>query len=177
MSRSRTIVIALLSAWALLLLVTHRGSRSPYTYIPQMMSTVTRIVNPDALPAVAATRFFYDGSRADWARTFNMALPPHPFAAATVAAFVRPYLLANDVTNFVFVVLLIIVAMRLAARFGIGDRAMLLAGATVLAMPPFVAYLGQPLHYIVGPIVNYLVIMIAGRCPNPIYAIPGSRAR
>lgn len=167
MARSRTIVITLLSAWALLLLVTHRGSRSPYTYIAQMAGSVDRVANRDALAVLTLTRFFYDGSRAaDWSKVPNLKLPTHSFAVSTAAAFVRPYLLANEVTNFLFIVLLIVAAMRFAARFGVSDRSMLLALATILALPAFVGYLGQPMHYIVGPVINYLVIMTAIALPE-----------
>jgi hypothetical protein len=168
MSRSRTVVIAVLSAWTLLLLVTHRGSRSPYSYIPGMTGTVDRVVNNDAfLASLPVTRFFYDGSMlADWSRADNMKLPFHSFAAATTGAFVRPYLLANDVANFLFVFVLIVAAVRYGAAIGLSDRAMLLAFATALALPAFVVYLGQPLHYIVGPIVNYLVVLTAMALPE-----------
>lgn len=169
MSRARIVIITLLSAWTLLLLVTHRGARSPYSYISHVLNpkpVADRLSASDGLTVIGVTRFFYDGSRTDWSQAHNMRLPFHSFAVAAFGSFVRSYPTANDITNFVFAVLLIVAGVRTAERLGIRPRAIVLSFATLLALPSFVAYLGQPMHYIVGPAINFLVLLIALALPE-----------
>jgi hypothetical protein len=175
---SRNAVLLALSAWLALLLVTHRGPRSPYSYVQQAPHDweVTRPAAPDALTVVPVTRFFYDGTRpADWTVAHNLRLPLHSFAVSVVASFVRRYDLANDLANLLFLIVLTIASLRLADRFGLDRRAQLLGLATIFALPSVVGYIGQPMHYIVGPVINALVILIAiaageARLRNPLFA-------
>jgi hypothetical protein len=143
--------------------VTHRGPRSPYTYVPlaagERARPVTRNAAPDAITILPVTRFFYDGTTPDYRTAHNLRLPLHSFLVATVASFVRPYLLANDLTNLLILVLLAAAALRLAARYEIDMRAALLALATVCALPPVVGYVGQAMHYIVGPGISFLIVL------------------
>ncbi|HEX9986563.1 MAG TPA: hypothetical protein VGF69_25115 [Thermoanaerobaculia bacterium] len=160
---SRPVVLLVLSAWLALLLVTHRGKMSPYSYVSQAPAgvAVTRPAASDALNMVPVTRFFYDGTTPDFDRAHNLRLPFHSFATSIVASFVRRYDVANELTNLLFLVLLAAAALRLADRHGLARRAQLLGLATIFALPPVVGYIGQPMQYIVGPVVNALVILVA----------------
>ncbi len=161
----RRSVLILLAAWLTLLLVTHRGPHSPYTYVPEAAGPrtrpVTRSAAPDARTVLPVTRFFYDGSPLDYRTAHNLRLPLHSFAVGTMAAFIRPYLLANDITNLLFLIVLAAAALRLASRFELDMRAALLALATICALPPIVGHIGQAMHYIVGPAISFLVVLAA----------------
>jgi hypothetical protein len=159
---------AIIAAWLLLLLVTHRGERSPYTYISELTigesprSDLGRIVAPDSLSVVAVTRFFYDGTPpADYSRAHNLWLPLHSFAASITIGFVRDYLWANHLTNVLFLLLLAAAVLRFGARRGMRTEALLLALLTLYSLPPVVSCIAQPLHYIVGPAISFLVILTA----------------
>src|SRR5215212_8492875 len=105
--------VAILAAWALLLLVTHHAEHSPYTYIseltlgPSPLSDLGRVAAPDALTVLPVTHFFYDGTPpADYAKAHNLWLPLHSFAAATGTSFIRNYLWANSLVNLLFLTIL-----------------------------------------------------------------------
>jgi hypothetical protein len=160
--------VAILAAWALLLLVTHDAERSPYTYVseltlgPSPLSDLGRVAAPDALTVLPVTRFFYDGTPpADFAKAHNLWLPLHSFAASVGLSFVRNYLWANSLVNLLFIVMLMVAAVRFGVRHGFDARALLLALATLLALPPVVACIGQPLHYIVAPAITFLMMLAA----------------
>jgi len=162
-------VFAALSLWLALLLVTHTASRSPYTYGAQALEppfVVTRSANPDAWTVYGVTRFFYDGSTPEWTIAHNMHLPLHSFSTAIVAAFARPYMLANVLANYVFLLLLTAAALRLGERMNIRPVAMLVALGTVYVLPPFAGYIGQPMQYIVGPVVSFLIVLAAVALPE-----------
>jgi hypothetical protein len=174
---SRPVVLLVLSAWLALLLVTHRGKMSPYSYVSQapVHTSVTRPAASDALNMVPVTRFFYDGTTPEFDRAHNLRLPFHSFVVSVVASFVRRYDVANELTNLLFLVLLTAAALRLADRHGLNRWAQLLGLATIFALPPVVGYIGQPMHYIVGPVINALVILVAlvageERLRNPYFS-------
>jgi len=168
--RSLIFAAAILVAWVTLILVTHAGPRSPYTYAAQAAGIagqpVTRDVNPDAVSVLPVTRFFYDGAISNFGAAHNLRLPLHSFVTSIVSAFVRPYMAANYVTNWLFMILLIAAALHAGVMFQLRPWAMLLALATVFALPAFTGYLGQPMHYIVGPVINYLIILAAMTLPE-----------
>ncbi|HUR80395.1 MAG TPA: hypothetical protein VM733_06495 [Thermoanaerobaculia bacterium] len=157
--------VALLAAWATLLLVTHHASRSPYTYISELTSEfidLGRVAAPDALTVLPVTRFFYDGTPpADYAKAHNLWLPLHSFAAAIGLSFVRNYLWANSLVNLLFLVILAAAAVRFGIRHGLRPPTLLLGMATLFALPPVVACIGQPLHYIVAPAITFLMMLAA----------------
>lgn len=164
--------MVLLSVWTLAILLTHAGERSPYT---TSTTAETRVANADALTVLPVTRFFYDGTLPHFPTAHNLKLPLHSFSVATAAAFVRSYPVANYLVNALALVLLIIAAVRLASAFGIRPEASFIALATILALPPFVGYVGQPMQYIVGPVVNFLLVMTAvamrrEQLSNPVIA-------
>jgi hypothetical protein len=174
---SRNAILLALSLWLALLLVTHRGPMSPYSYVPQAVRSqpVTRAGAEDALTIVPVTRFFYDGTPPDYATAHNLRLPLHSFAVSVLMAFVRRYDVANELANLLFLIVLCMAALRLADRYGLQRGAVFLGLATLLALPPIVGYIGQPMHYIVGPVVNDLVILAAfasgeKRLRNPLFA-------
>lgn len=174
---SRNAILLVLSLWLALLLVTHRGPMSPYTYVPQAASSrpVTRLATDDAPTVVPVTRFFYDGTTPDYEEAHNLRLPLHSFAVSVLLSFVRRYDLANDLANLLFLIVLCVAVLRLAERHALHRGAVLLGLATLFALPPIVGYIGQPMHYIVGPVVNDLVILVAfaageNRLRNPLFA-------
>lgn len=149
-------------AWVTLILLTHRGAHSPYTYAglaSYQGKPVDRAVNPDAPTVVPVTRFFYDGTIPDWTAAHNIRLPLHSFFASIVTSFVRSYLAANDVLNWLFMLLLTIGALRFE------PKAPLVALATIYALPAFVSVIGQPMHYLAGTVINFLIILAAIAMP------------
>lgn len=161
-------VTAILIAWVTLILLTHRGAHSPYTYArpagyhTQPINMVTNLDAPTVLPV---TRFFYDGTTPNWSTAHNLRLPLHSFFASMVTSFVRSYLTANDLVNWLFMVLLTIAAMRAATLFELKPRAMLVALATIYALPAFIGCIGNPMHYVVGPVMNFLIVLAAITMP------------
>jgi hypothetical protein len=157
----RRTAFLLLAGWLVLILATHRGARSPYSYVQQGTKAIPidRNAAPDALTVRPVTRFFYDGTAPEYSSAHNLRLPLHSFMVATAAAFVRPYPLANELTNLMVMLIVIAAALRLAERYGVDMRAATLALATICALPPVVGYIGQPMHYIVGPAISFLVLM------------------
>jgi hypothetical protein len=175
----RTTILLGLSAWLGLLLVTHRGPMSPYTYAPQASGAtgvpVTRAAAPDAFTVIQVTRFFFDGTAPEYATAHNLHLPLHSFAVSVIEAFVRRYDIANEITNLLFLIVIAAVALRLADRCGLSRASQLAGLATIFALPPIVGYIGQPMHYIVGPVINFLVILAAitagdERLRNPLFS-------
>ncbi|HJQ39887.1 MAG TPA: hypothetical protein VKB93_22320, partial [Thermoanaerobaculia bacterium] len=155
-------VAAILMAWVTLILLTHRGAHSPYTYAglaSYQNKPVDRAANPDAITVVPVTRFFYDGTIPEWQFAHNIRLPLHSFFASIVTSFVRPYLAANDIVNWLFMLLLTIAALRFE------PKAPLVALATIYALPAFVGVIGQPMHYTVGTVINFLIVLAAIAMP------------
>ena len=74
-------------------------------------------------------------------------------------SYLRSYLVTNFLINFIFVAVLIWAAVVLAARAQIAPAPMLVALLTMLSLPRFVTYIGQPLHYTVGTATNFLVVL------------------
>lgn len=158
--------VAILAAWALLLLVTHHAENSPYTYISELtlgqppLSDLGRAAAPDATTVLPVTRYFYDGTLpADFSKAHNFWLPLHSFAASVGVSFVRDYLRANSLVNLLFVVLLMVAAVRFGLRHGLRPTALLLGLLTLLSLPPVVTCIGQPLHYIVAPVITFLMTL------------------
>jgi hypothetical protein len=170
-------VIAILWAWLALLSLTHLGWKSPYAYgwavvgspePPSRMSGV--VVNPDALPLHGVIMFFYDAAPPKWAEAQNLRFPFHAFATSIVAGLTRSYLFASYFVNYLFAALVAWAAVSLADRFAIHRTAALVALLTVFTLPMYVEYLGQPMHYVVGPAVSFLIVM-------SILALPEGDAR
>jgi hypothetical protein len=157
-------VVAVLWAWLALLLVTHFGARSPYSYGWAMFGEKSErllgaVVNPDALPMYAVTLFFYEAADVDWSEAQNLRLPFHAFSTSIVAGLTRSYLLANCIANFVFAALVALAAVNLAERFRLRRSAVLVALLTLFTLPMYVEYLGQPMQYVAGPAVSFLVVL------------------
>ncbi len=161
---SKRAVTGIVWAWIALLTVTHFGARSPYSYGWALFDHASArisgaVVNPDAIPTARVTRFFYDATPPDWSSAENVRLPLHSFSAAVLMSFTRSFLLSNVLVNVLFAWLLALACVNLAEGFAIDRRATLLALLTCFSLPQFVEYLAQPLQYIVGPAVSFLVIL------------------
>ncbi len=163
--KRRLAVIAVLWGWLVLLLLTHSGARSPYSYGWAIFGgksahLLGAVVNPDALPVQMVTLFFYDGEMPrDWHSAHNFRLALHSFVTATVAGLTRSYPLANLLANLLFAMIAAIVAVSLARRHDLSWPAIAVALLTVLSLPFFVTYIGQPMHYMVGTVISFLVVL------------------
>ncbi|MEA2325833.1 MAG: hypothetical protein QOE68_792 [Thermoanaerobaculia bacterium] len=166
-SMPKSAVVLIFWAWLALLTLTHLGARSPYSYgwtIVGSTEPASRIsgavVNPDALPLVAVTMFFYDASPVkNWEDAQNFRFPMHAFATSIVASLTRSYLFASYAVNFLFAALVAWAAVNAAERFTIRRSAALVALLTAFTLPIYVEYLGQPLHYVVGIAVSFLIVL------------------
>jgi hypothetical protein len=174
---SKRTVVAVVWAWIVLLTATHFGARSPYSYGWAMFGQDSArisgaVVNPDALLIASVTRFFYDATPPRWSaqEAENLRLPLHSFTAAMLMAFTRSFLLANVLVNVLLAMLVALAAVNLAERFRIRRAATLLALLTFFALPMYVEYLGQPLHYVAGISVSFLVVMSVVVLDDPRYA-------
>lgn len=160
-------VILILWAWLALLALTHLGGRSPYAYgwaivgSPEPPSRISgAVVNPDALPPYGVAMFFYEAAPvASWEDAQNLRLPFHAFATSIVAGITRSYLFAGYFVNFLFAALVAWAGVSLADRFAIHRAAALVALLSAFTLPMYVEYLGQPMHYVVGPAVSFLIVM------------------
>jgi hypothetical protein len=163
---SRKSVVAIVWAWIVLLTAMHFGARSPYSYGWAMFDYDSArlsgaVVNPDALLVAPVTRFFYDAAPVEWKAqgSENFRFPLPSFTAAMAMAFTRSFLLAHVLVNVLFAMLVALAAVNLAERFRIRREATLVALLTFFALPMYVEYIGQPLHYVVGISVSFLVVM------------------
>jgi len=160
-------VVAVVFAWLALLLATHYGGRSPYSYgwamFPLENETAKHLhgaaVNPDALSATDVSLFFYDGRYVDWGNAPNLDLPLHGFTVATLAGITRGTLSASYLANLLFFLIAAIAALNLADRYGIHRGATLVTLLTVFSLPIVLDYIGQPLHYMVGMGASFLVVL------------------
>lgn len=168
MSEPRTlpkpVVILALWAWLLLLTLTHLGARSPYSYGWAIFNEPSArmngaVVNPDALPLRNVTMFFYEGESLDWPNAQNLRLPMHSFATSIVAGLTGSYLFASYAVNFLFAALVALAGVNAADRFGIRRGVTLVVLLTLFSLPMYVEYLGQPLHYVAGPAISFLVLL------------------
>ncbi|HYK03467.1 MAG TPA: hypothetical protein VE974_17040 [Thermoanaerobaculia bacterium] len=157
-------IVAALWAWLLLLLLTHSFDDSPYSYgwalfEAQAHRLLGAVVNPDAAIVYNFTFFLYEGHWLDWNQAQNLKLPLHSFSVAMLVGITGSYLLASLIVNFAFAALVALAAVTLADRFALGRGATLVALLTFFSLPLYVEYLGQPLQYVAGPAVSFLVVM------------------
>jgi hypothetical protein len=163
---SRRAVVAIVWGWIVLVTAAHFGERSPYSYGWAMFDHDSArmsgaVVNPDAIGIAGVTRFFYDATPPEWSKpeAENLRLPLHSFSAAVAASFTRSLLPANVLVNVLFAMLLALAAVNLAERFAVDRTVTLFALLTFFSLPLYADYLGQPLHYIVGTSVSFLVVL------------------
>ena len=154
----------ILWVWLAVLLLTHLSARSPYSYGWAIFGGESgrisgAVVNPDASFSYFTTYYLYDGVLRTPPLTQNLRLPIHSFTAAIAMSYIRSYLIANYLINFVFLAILIWIAVRIGAREGLDSQPLLVALLIVLSLPMFVTYVGQPLHYTVGTATNFLVVL------------------
>jgi hypothetical protein len=163
----KSAVVLILCAWLALLTLAHLGARSPYSYGWAVVGSSVpasrisgAVVNPDALPLVAVAMFFYDATPVgNWEDAQNLRLPAHAFATSIVAGLTRSYLFASYAVNFLFATIVAWVAVNVAERFALRRPATLVALLSAFTLPIYVEYLGQPLHYVVGVAVSFLVVL------------------
>ncbi|HEX8252297.1 MAG TPA: hypothetical protein VF846_04035 [Thermoanaerobaculia bacterium] len=163
---SKRSVVLVVWVWIVVLTVTHFGARSPYSYGWAMFAHDSArisgaVVNPDALLIANVTRFWYDATEPRWSaqEAENLRFPLHSFSTAMFMGLTRSFLLASVMVNVLFAMLVALAAVNLAERFRMRRAATLVALLTFFTLPMFVDYLGQPLHYIAGIAVSFLVVM------------------
>lgn len=165
-------MVGTLWAWLLFLTLTHHNAKSPYSYGWAILGEASlhfkgAIVNPDAADLELPFLFFYEAHPQWWERAQNLSLPTHAFSTSIVAGYVRSYLAANYLANFLFAALCALAAVNLADRFAIRRGAALVALLTFFTLPIYVEYLGQPMHYVIGPAASFLIVMaILGLAPE-----------
>ncbi|HEY0159369.1 MAG TPA: hypothetical protein VGF28_18935 [Thermoanaerobaculia bacterium] len=157
-------LVALLAIWLIALTATHFGEDSPYSYGWAIFDNYTHLMygvptNPDARFLIDFTYFFYEGAQVNWAQAQNLKLPLHSFSVSMAGAFTHSYLASNLIVNVVFAVLVALAAVTLALRWGTRPAATLVALLSFFSLPLYVEYLGQPMQYIVGPAVSFIVVM------------------
>jgi hypothetical protein len=162
----KLVLVALLTLWLVVLTVTHFGEDSPYSYGWAVFDNYTHKMfgvptNPDARFLVDFTYFFYEGAPIRWEGVYsqNLKLPLHSFSVSMAGAFTRSYLASNLLVNVLYAILVALAAVTLALRWRTRPGATLVALLTFFSLPLYVEYLGQPMQYIVGPAVSFLVIL------------------
>jgi hypothetical protein len=166
--KRRVIVFSIFFVLIMLIFLTHMGIRSPYSYgIPlvyhQEPPTIEGYhVNWDAPSNVPVADFLY-GSNTTLPkdpRAFSVtALPVPPFWTSVFVGITRSYMLANSIANIVALLLLFLVFMNFAAQLGISYKAIAVAGVGILLLPFFAHYIGQPMQYITGTAINFLILL------------------
>jgi hypothetical protein len=159
-------VIGALWLWFAVALLTHSGARSPYSYIGAVVDLRAeridgRVVNYDAPSVRPVTQFFFDATPVKFAEAHNLKLPLHSVIVAAAAGFLRSYTLANYVVNLLALWLLAYVAVTMADSLAFPRFATLVAALTCAFLPLYTTHIGQPMHYIVGMAVNFLVMLAA----------------
>ncbi len=157
-------IVAILVLWIAILLLTHFGERSPYSYgwaifdapSPHLLGLV---VNPDADLVYNFTFFLYEAYPLDWNQAQNLKLPLHSFSVAMLVGLTGSYLFSSLLANFLYAALVAIAAVTLAERYRLHRAATLVALLTCSSLPLYVEYLGQPLQYVIGPAVSFLVVL------------------
>lgn len=165
--RQQMLLLCVFFWFLLILLCTHYGSNSPYsygwTYFGHSMTAKidNASVNPDALTVIPLTDFFYDPIKTKITAAPNINLPLHSFLAATTMGIFHSYMFSNSLLNILLLTLVSFMLIRLAAEARFGFWPTLIAGLTALSLPYFTHYLAQPMQYIVGSCLNFIVIITA----------------
>lgn len=159
-------IIGALWVWFAIALLTHSGARSPYSYAGavvdlQMQRIDGLVVNHDAPSVRPVTQFFYDATDLPFAKAHNLKLPLHSLLVAAAAAFLRSYLLANFLVNLLALWLLSYVVVTYAESLQYPRTATLVAALTCAFLPLYTHYVGQPMHYVAGVVMNFLVVLAA----------------
>ena len=157
-------IIGALWLWFAVALFTHHGAASPYSYASAIAGWPAQrieglVVNADAPGVRPVTQFFYDATDFDFELGHNLKLPMHSMLVAAIAGFVRSYVLANDIVNLLALWLLAYVAVTWAEAMAYPRAATLIASLTCAFLPFYAHYIGQPVQYVLGLAVNFLVMI------------------
>ena len=163
---SRAVVLAIIWTWLTILLLTHYGAFSPYSYLfayrDERTITIEGVpVHRDADNSYSVFLFFYQPRAIDYSLAPNMVYPLPQFVSGNFAAFTRSYLLAHYLTNLFILWMVAYAAVRLAEQLRVPRKAILVAGLTLASLPMYAHYIGQPLQYVVGPAISFLALMAA----------------
>lgn len=165
-NKQKYFVLSIFFFIVIITLFFHMGGNSPYSYAAAVLgSPASKIeghfVNLDATNLYDyLTPYFYEPSKYYFHRTPNIILPLHTFCTSIILGITRSYMISSYTTNLIFLIILCFVFIKLATKFNISYYAIGLAGINILLLPFFAHYIGQPLQYIVGTVINFLVILI-----------------
>ena len=171
--RRRTTLLLVLGLMvvALVTLVTHLGSHSPYTWGHAVFGHDRRgsqidglHVNPDAseLRIVELTEGFYQFCGID-VGSANVHMPLHAFCVAVILGVTRSFMLASLITNLLALLLLVYAFTRTCVDFDVPPGATLLAGVICLLLPWVGHYVGQPLNYTFSICLNMVIALATAR--------------
>ena len=146
-------------------LLTHAGDHSPYTYGWAALGRNAHgtldgyAFNPDNYTIIPLTNFFYQPSPPDFSQVPNVLLPAHSFFISVLLGLTRSYMFSAYLVNLLFGAFVFYAYSAVALRHGIPARVIGFAGTLILSLPYFAHYMGQPMHYIVGPAITFLIVM------------------
>jgi len=157
-------MVAALWAWLLAIGLTHLTDRSPYSYGWAMFDGWSSringaVVNGDAQMVKSITLFFYEGSPVAWTEAQNMRLPLHSFVSSLASAFTHSYLIGSFIAGFLFAMLFAYAGVNFGERVGVRRPATLLTLMIAFTLPIYVEYIGQPMQYVLGTMVNWLTFL------------------
>jgi hypothetical protein len=157
-------VVGALWAWLLLIGLTHLTDRSPYSYgwaiFEGWSSRIDgAVVNGDAQMVRTVTLFFYEGAPVLWPQAQNMRLPLHSFVSSLGIAFTHSYLIGTFIAGFFFAALFAFAGVSFADRFGVRRPVALMTLMIAFTLPIYVEYIGQPMQYVLGTMVNWLTFL------------------
>jgi len=158
------VVLAVIWSWLAVLLLTHYGARSPYSYLfafhdEPAATTEGVVVHKDAESSYSVFLFFYEPRAIQYDIAHNLVYPLPLFVSGNFAAFTRSYILAHYLTNLLALFMLSYAAVRLGEQLGVRRKAILISSLIVASLPMYMHYIGQPLQYVVGPAISFLVLL------------------
>jgi len=168
LDKRRILVFFIFFALILLLFFTHLGINSPYTYgLPLVYpkspppSIEGYLVNWDAPVFIFAVDTLY-GTKLpidSTAISYVLGRPLPAFWASIFVGLTRSYMFGNYVANILALLLLCLVFMNFASRLGVSYEAIAVAGVGILLLPIFAHYIGQPLPYLTGIVISFLILL------------------
>ncbi len=143
----------------------HIGNRSPYGYAwsvtgqRYLMNVEGFPINPDFHPNEPIFNLFYQPMYGDFSYCPNVNVPIHAFIASVFVGATRSLVVGHLIANFVVALALLYAYSSFALSRGLRMAPIAMAGTIVLMLPYYAQYLGQPMQYIIGPSLTFLVVL------------------
>lgn len=147
---------------------THVGKMSPYSYaVPIVSDKVPPVIDgvstsPDAPFFVPMANFFYGSEMTlpEKPRSFAAtSLPVPAFLTSIFMGLTRSYVFANLLLNVLILLLLFLVFINFTYQSGLSYKTIGVSGVFILLFPFFAHYIGQPMQYITGTAINFLILL------------------